>query len=1252
MDRFSVLRNPIYRLGIILLAFVLCLSNVALLRGQDSPRVLNVLLFVLAGLLFALATRAPAPWPDVPPRSRWPGWALALMLVGVALAGVAIVLFWRAGNSPTQFTGLPLVFWFLSIPVFLLGAGEVNPLTLIRLRTAGYRPSKSETLLLLVILLLALVLRVYQIDTFPNGCQSDECNNGMDALHWLEGRPYTPYAETNEGQATFFTLLIALAFRLLGVGVTQMRLVSAISATLTILVFYFLARDWLGWRIALASTALFAVSRWHLTFSRIVYELILTPLAEILLFLFLLRALRDGRRRDWAWAGICLAFGLHTYTAFRVVPFLVAVFLLYWCVTHRTRFVRDLEGIGVLAGGALVGVAPLGVYIAQHWSVFVSRTQHISIFNNIREAGGSWQPLWDTLYKTLWSFHWRGDWAALNNLPSAPLLDVVVGALFVLGLAYALRHFYHPLPFLYITWVVMVGSLAVMSSALEAPTARRPIGLLPVIFLLVGMALKEAWETCDMAWPHVSPSTRAGVGGLVLAAMVLYVGVTNADTFFNKQAKHPAVWRAYSATEAAVGQYLRDLAPDARVYLSPSFAYHSSVSLISHERAYTILNLSEHLPLHVAQTLPGDVVYILDVMDRQLEPLLRQTYPGGQWEIHADPFGEPMFITFRVPSDVVNGVYGLKARYYANAKMEGPPALERHDASINFDWTSAPPLPGPFSARWEGSLMAAGGYGEYVFELTAAGDAELMIDDKPLIQLAANGGSVSSTQAQSVTLVGGLHPILITYHGGVQPGKLVLSWSGPQIAPGPVPPDAFYTADIARYGLVGYYYPNGDATGSPTLIQRDLFILPNAPLPEPFSIAWHGKIVIRESGPYLFGVRADDGALLFIDGTLVVDNGGSHGAEYREGSITLNQGLHAIELRYWQLGGSRDLQLSWQPPVRPREVVPSIYLLPIEDAAPKGFVLSKPLASRPTPTSAVPPSPPPSLPISAAQATPATASPGSMPELVTQIVWRIGSCGNGAGQFSEPRGVAVDASGNIYVADTGNRRIVKLDSQGEVVKMWGEEGEGDGQFLEPFDLGVSPDGTLIVLDSLQQRLQRFTAEGSFVSSLGERAGFYRPRGMWVDGQGNVWVADTGSVRVVKLDQAGNLLLSIGGPDYPPVGLGQPTDVAVGQEGSIWIVEADTGTLWRLAADGTIVNSAKITPAGTIDGPHLALGPGGSLYVTDAEGFRIVALGPNAALRGQMGRGQLRRAIGIAVDAQGRVIVTDTPTCQVIAFGLK
>ena len=95
-----------------------------------------------------------------------------------------------------------------------------------------------DLLLLLLILAVAAFVRFHQLDLYPNGCQSDECNNGLDALKWLNGVPYRPYAETNEGQATLFTYLIALSFKLFGVGVPQMRLVAALAGLLTVAAFF------------------------------------------------------------------------------------------------------------------------------------------------------------------------------------------------------------------------------------------------------------------------------------------------------------------------------------------------------------------------------------------------------------------------------------------------------------------------------------------------------------------------------------------------------------------------------------------------------------------------------------------------------------------------------------------------------------------------------------------------------------------------------------------------------------------------------------------------------------------------------------------------------------------------------------------------------------------------------------------------------------------------------------------------------
>ncbi|NOZ26559.1 MAG: hypothetical protein GXP39_00715 [Chloroflexi bacterium] len=1247
------------RLVAALLALGLAIWGQHILLTEGTRRD-GLILFVAAGFLFALSAPALPRWPTLPGRRAWPRWGQILTGVSLALALVATGLFWSDEHSTP---GLWL--WLLAILLYIPGTRAEDRLRQPSRATTRGRVRRLlrwlsahrwELLWLTGILLLAAAARFHRLDMVPNGCQSDECNNGLDALRWLRGAPYTVYAGTNEGQATFFTYLLALSFKLFGPGVVQMRAVSALIGVLTVLAFYLLARDLFGPNVALIAAGFLAGSRWHITFSRIIYELILVPLFEALLLYFLLRALRHGRRRDWALAGLLLGGGMHTYTAWRVIPLAIGVFLLYWLATHRSRWRRDVEGIALLAGGAYIALVPLGVYIIRHWGAFLSRIRHISVFNDVARVG-SYEPVWSNLRKTLWMFNYQGDFAALNNLPGAPLLPFdaqspqalmshvpgswllasLVGALFILGVAYALRYLSHPLPFLLISSFLIIGSVAVLSVAHEAPTARRPIGLIPLIFLLVALVLNRLEALYHWAlrghgreWVHMA---------MALAVMGVYLG--GVDTYFNVQARNESVYIAYSGIEAAVGRYIRTLPPDARIYLVPAFQHHSAVKFIGGRPDTRLLNLVRDLPLR--EDPGGDVVYILEAVDARLEPLFRQFYPTGELEEHRDPFGRLYFISFRVPRAQVNAVRGLAATYFEGDQGEaGPIALQRRDGPLDLDFSTAPPAPPPFSAHWEGTLLVPG-FGPYRFEaeIDAGAALTLTVGNQVVVD------TTQGTTAGEVTLVAGLHGLEMNYRSGPQPRRLTVYWSGPGVERQPIPREALYSIPAPRNGLIGYYYPTIDWSGPPALIEKDLLVLPNNALGERFSILWRGKIAAPRAGPYIFGTRSDDGSYVYIDGQLVVDNGGHHGAEYREGRIDLSQGFHDIEVRYFQDGGSREMQLWWMPPGGPRELIPPEYLFPLE-----GEELPADLVLPPPPEAA-----PPARPTIPEEAEPAPQPPGAglppAPTIASEQLWSVGSCGDGAEQLSQPRGLAVDGSGRVFVADAGNHRVVRLSPTGDPELAFGGMGDGSGQFLEPFDVVIEADGSVVVLDATAQRLQRFTPEGEFLASFGGDLAMYRPRGLGIDATGDLYVADTGGLRLLRLSRDGALLQQWGGRGAE-IGAGQPVDAAVGPDGTIYLVEAETGLLWRLSPDGSSTSWTAIMPASTIDGPHVAVGPDGLIYVTDPELWRVVVYEPGGRPVAQFGEygiepGQFLKPVGLAVGSDGRIYVSDSQACRVQAF---
>jgi DNA-binding beta-propeller fold protein YncE len=109
------------------------------------------------------------------------------------------------------------------------------------------------------------------------------------------------------------------------------------------------------------------------------------------------------------------------------------------------------------------------------------------------------------------------------------------------------------------------------------------------------------------------------------------------------------------------------------------------------------------------------------------------------------------------------------------------------------------------------------------------------------------------------------------------------------------------------------------------------------------------------------------------------------------------------------------------------------------------------------------------------------------------------------------RGVAVDGSGNVFVADTNNNRLQKFTSTGTFLTTWGSSGTGDGQFTNPFGVATDSSGNVFVADANNNRIQKFDANGTFLTMWGSAI----PQDVATDGSGNVYVADADSNNIQK-----------------------------------------------------------------------------------------------------------------------------------------
>ncbi len=233
-------------------------------------------------------------------------------------------------------------------------------------------------------------------------------------------------------------------------------------------------------------------------------------------------------------------------------------------------------------------------------------------------------------------------------------------------------------------------------------------------------------------------------------------------------------------------------------------------------------------------------------------------------------------------------------------------------------------------------------------------------------------------------------------------------------------------------------------------------------------------------------------------------------------------------------------------------------------------------------------------------------------------------------QLNMPQGLAVDSAGNVYIADTLNNRVRRVDVDGTITTV---AGDGETKLTFPTGLAIGFSDRLFIADTGNNLIRQLGPDGAIHTVAGTGEAGYRgdagaaldavlhaPGGLAFDGEGNLYIADTLNQRVRRIDVNGQIgtvagtgvsgYLGDGRPGTdaelnlatnPLEGIGQ--GLAVDSRGDVFIADALNRRVRRLDVRGTISTIAQMkTPLG------LAIDAQGVVYVADADDNRVRRLG--------------------------------------------
>lgn len=618
-----------------LLALLLALLAQRFLEPLGDPPQQNAALgvplylaaFGLALWAFLRGEWRPAPLPASQPGADPMTVRSIEFLLSLVAAGAAFILL-----SDNEFTIWNVIVWLVAIILFLRAFWLKESKSLFQ-RFADSLANIRVTpwaILVLAVFALAVVFRFYRLAEVPYEMTSDHAEKLMDVFDIRNGE-YSIYFPRNTGREPLYIYFSALLAGFTGVSFLAIKIAAVIGGLLMLPYLYLLGKEMGSERIGLLAVVFAAVAYWPGVIERFALRISFYPLFVAPTLYYLIRGLRRQRRNDFLLAGAALGLGLNGYMPFRIMPFAVVAIVIVYLLHIREAQARKqaLLWLGLLALTSFMFFLPLARYAVEEPEMFGFRA--LSRLGSIERPlpGPVWQVFLGNLWNALKEFNWNNGGIWVHSIPNRPALDVVSGALFLLG-AFLLTARYLRLR----QWTDLVVLISIpltqMPSILslafpaENPSLNRTAGAIVPVFLLVGIgldglmsALGSVKRRAALAW---------GLAGILFALSA----IQNYDLIFH-QYNDQYARNAWNTSE--MGAVMKDAlqrgvpVSNIRIVPYPHWVDTRLPPIWAGVPGRDIAIYRERLP----ETLdaPGPKVFMAAIPDLETVAILQTLYPQG-----------------------------------------------------------------------------------------------------------------------------------------------------------------------------------------------------------------------------------------------------------------------------------------------------------------------------------------------------------------------------------------------------------------------------------------------------------------------------------------------------------------------------------------------------------------------------------------------------------------------------------------------